>query len=242
MRLLTAIKNNIPNAITCCNLFCGVLASVASFSTFDTVGTCGLQGYQVAFALIVLGAVFDFFDGFVARLIGASSPLGKELDSLSDSVSFGLAPALVLYNMMRLANPGSLLCFGALIIPVFGALRLAKFNVDTTQSTTFRGLPIPSNAIFWIGFTSWYATHHTVSQWIVLALAVVLSLLMVCNLRMFSLKIHNLRLKENYRQYLLIVAFVAFVTIDGLTGLAWIIAFYVILSAVAGTGVATCKD
>ncbi len=237
MKILKAIKNNIPNAITCCNLLCGVLASVASFSTFDQVGVCGLQGYQAAFALIALGAVFDFFDGFVARLIGASSPLGKELDSLSDSVSFGLAPALVLYNMMHLANPGSVLCFGALIIPVFGALRLAKFNVDTTQTTTFRGLPIPSNAIFWIGFTSWYATHHTVSQWFVLALALVLSLLMVCNLRMFSLKLHSLSVKKSFRQWLLAVAFVAFVAYAGLEGLAWGIVFYVVLSAVAGTGV-----
>ncbi len=236
MKILKAIRNNIPNAITCCNLLCGVLASVASFSTFDQVGVCGLQGYQAAFALIALGAVFDFFDGFVARLLGASSPLGKELDSLSDSVSFGLAPALVLYNMMHLANPGSVLCFGALIIPVFGALRLAKFNVDTTQTTTFRGLPIPSNAIFWIGFTSWYANHHTASQWFVLALALVLSLLMVCNLRMFSLKLHSLSLKKSFRQWLLAVAFVTFVAIAGLEGLAWGIVFYVVLSAVAGTG------
>ncbi len=236
MKILKAIRNNIPNAITCCNLLCGVLASVASFSTFDQVGGCGLQGYQAAFALIALGAVFDFFDGFVARLLGASSPLGKELDSLSDSVSFGLAPALVLYNMMHLANPGSVLCFGALIIPVFGALRLAKFNVDTTQTTTFRGLPIPSNAIFWIGFTSWYANHHTASQWFVLALALVLSLLMVCNLRMFSLKLHSLSLKKSFRQWLLAVAFVTFVAIAGLEGLAWGIGFYVVLSAVAGTG------
>ncbi len=236
MKILKAIRNNIPNAITCCNLLCGVLASVASFSTFDQVGVCGLQGYQAAFALIALGAVFDFFDGFVARLLGASSPLGKELDSLSDSVSFGLAPALVLYNMMHLANPGSVLCFGALIIPVFGALRLAKFNVDTTQTTTFRGLPIPSNAIFWIGFTSWYANHHTASQWFVLALALVLSLLMVCNLRMFSLKLHSLSLKKSFRQWLLAVAFVTFVAIAGLEGLAWGIVFYVVLSAIAGTG------
>ncbi len=236
MKILKAIRNNIPNAITCCNLLCGVLASVASFSTFDQVGVCDLQGYQAAFALIALGAVFDFFDGFVARLLGASSPLGKELDSLSDSVSFGLAPALVLYNMMHLANPGSVLCFGALIIPVFGALRLAKFNVDTTQTTTFRGLPIPSNAIFWIGFTSWYANHHTASQWFVLALALVLSLLMVCNLRMFSLKLHSLSLKKSFRQWLLAVAFVTFVAIAGLEGLAWGIVFYVVLSAVAGTG------
>ena len=233
--IASAIKNSIPNAITSLNLLCGALACVAAFSALDPVLTIGgshvLVGYEVAFLLIALAAVADFFDGFVARLIGAVSGIGKELDSLSDLVSFGLAPAMVLYNLMRAARPDSLLCFAAMIIPVFGALRLAKFNVDTTQSTTFRGLPIPSNAIFWIGFTSWYATHHSVSQWVV-----VVSLLMVCNLRMFSLKLHSLRLKDSYRQWLLAAAFVAFVAIDGLSGLAWAIAFYVLLSAVAGTG------
>ena len=238
--IATAIKNSIPNAITSLNLLCGALACVAAFSALDPVLTIGgshvLVGYEVAVMLIALAAVADFLDGCVARIIGAVSGIGKEHDSLSDLVSFGLAPAMVLYNLMRAANPDSLLCFAAMIIPVFGALRLAKFNVDTTQSTTFRGLPIPSNAIFWIGFTSWYATHHSVSQWVVVALVVVLSLLMVCNLRMFSLTLHSLRLQDSYRQWLLAVAFVAFVAIDGLSGLAWAIAFYVLLSAVAGTG------
>lgn len=192
-----------------------------------------MQGYQVAFVLIALAAVFDFFDGFTARLLHAVSPLGKELDSLSDAVSFGLAPGMVLYNMLVQYEPESGVAYIAMLIPVFGALRLAKFNVSTDQSTTFTGLPIPANAIFWIGFTNFYAEHHAdVPVLVVAVLVVALSLLMVCNLRMFSLKLHSLSVKENYKQYLLVLAFVICVGFCGITGLAWAMLFYIVLSAV----------
>lgn len=192
-----------------------------------------MQGYQVAFVLIALAAVFDFFDGFTARLLHAVSPLGKELDSLSDAVSFGLAPGMVLYNMLVQYAPESGVAYIAMLIPVFGALRLAKFNVSTDQSTTFTGLPIPANAIFWIGFTNFYAEHHAdVPVLVVIVLVVALSLLMVCNLRMFSLKLHSLSVKENYKQYLLVLAFVICVGFCGVTGLAWAMLFYIVLSAV----------
>ncbi len=192
-----------------------------------------MQGYQVAFVLIALAAVFDFFDGFTARLLHAVSPLGKELDSLSDAVSFGLAPGMVLYNMLVQYAPESGVAYIAMLIPVFGALRLAKFNVSTDQSTTFTGLPIPANAIFWIGFTNFYAEHHAdVPVLVVAVLVVALSLLMVCNLRMFSLKLHSLSVKENYKQYLLVLAFVICVGFCGVTGLAWAMLFYIVLSAV----------
>ena len=229
MKLLQAIRNNIPNAITCLNLLCGALAIVVAFKPFDTV-LWGLQGYQLAFVLIALAAVADFCDGLMARLLHAVSPLGKELDSLSDCVSFGLSPALILYNVMVAAGCDSWVCLMSMMIPVFGALRLARFNVDTNQATTFTGLPIPANAIFWIGFINYYASHHTVSQWIVLALIVALSLLMVCNLRMFSLKLHGFSLEESYRQLVLVIASVVFIVLAGVSGLACVIAFYVLMS------------
>jgi len=228
--MLKAIKNNIPNAITCLNLLCGALAIIVSFKPFDTM-LWGLEGYQMAFVLIGLAAVADFCDGLAARLLNAVSPLGKELDSLSDCVSFGLAPAMILFNVMQAAGCDAWVCYMSLIIPVFGALRLARFNVDTRQATTFTGLPIPANAIFWIGFINYYATHHTISQWIVLALIIALSLLMVCNLRMFSLKMHGFGLSESYRQYILVVASIVFVALAGISGFACIIVFYVLLSA-----------
>ena len=228
---MNAIRNNIPNAITSLNLLCGCLACIAAFHCNDTMCDSAIKGYECAFIFIGLAAVADFFDGLVARLLHAVSAIGAELDSLADLVSFGLAPAMVLYNMMLGHGEGHW-ALVALLLPVFGALRLARFNVDTNQTTTFTGLPIPANAIFWIGFTAWYAVHD-VRLWIVLLLIVILSLLMVCNLRMFSLKMHNLSsLKQNWAQYLQIIATVAFVAVLGLPGLAAAIALYVLLSII----------
>ena len=212
----------------------GALAVIAAFHCFDE-WWWGLKGYQVAFILIAAAAVFDFFDGFTARLLKAVSPLGKELDSLSDATSFGLAPGILLYNMLA-ASCADTCCpwvaYVALLIPVFGIVRLPKFNVSTNQATTFSGLPIPANAIFWIGFTNFYADHQSVVPlWVVLLLVVAFSLLMVCNLRMFSLKVHSLSPKENWKQFALIIAFVALVIFTGITGLGWGILFYIVLSA-----------
>ena len=192
------IRNNIPNAITSLNLLCGSMACIAAFSGSEML--CGgLRGYEWAFILIGLSAVADFLDGLVARLLHAVSAIGKELDSLSDLVSFGLAPALILYNLMVEQGAGGW-ALVSLLLPVFGALRLARFNVDTNQTTTFTGLPIPANAIFWVGFTAWYATHPV--------------------------------LKQNWAQYLQVIATVAFVVVLGLPGLAAAIALYVLLSIV----------
>jgi len=228
---MKAIRNNIPNAITSLNLLFGCLACIAAFHCSDTMCGTDLKGYQWAFIFIALAAVADFFDGLVARLIHAVSNIGAELDSLADLVSFGLAPALVLYNIMLQQGAGHW-ALVALLLPVFGAIRLARFNVDANQTTTFTGLPIPANAIFWIGFTSWYATYPT-PLWMVIVLIVALSLLMVCNLRMFSLKMHNLSsLKQNWAQYLQVVATVAFLVLMGLKGLAPAIMLYVLLSII----------
>jgi CDP-diacylglycerol--serine O-phosphatidyltransferase len=228
---MKAIRNNIPNAITSLNLLFGCLACIAAFHCSETMCGTDLKGYQWAFIFIALAAVADFFDGLVARLLHAVSNIGAELDSLADLVSFGLAPALVLYNIMLQQGAGHW-ALVAFLLPVFGAIRLARFNVDTNQTTTFTGLPIPANAIFWIGFTSWYATYPT-PLWMVIVLIVALSLLMVCILRMFSLKMHNLSsLKQNWAQYLQLIATVAFVVVLGLPGLAAAIALYVLLSIV----------
>lgn len=226
---MNAIKNNIPNAITSLNLLCGAVAIVMSFSGKQEI-VWGLNGFEMAYALIALAAVADFFDGFSARLLHAVSNIGAELDSLSDLVSFGLAPAMVLLNMMR-GYDEPWWCYVALLLGVFGAVRLARFNVDTNQTTTFTGLPIPANAIFWIGFTAWYAEHQ-MPVWAVAIAVVALSYLMVCPLRMFSLKLHSLSVKENWAQYLLILSTVALVATLGLPGLAVMIALYVIISIV----------
>ena len=228
---MKAIRNNIPNAITSLNLLCGCLACIAAFSCFDPMCGTALKGYQWAFILIGLAAVADFCDGLVARMLHAVSDIGAELDSLADLVSFGIAPAMVLYNMMLEHGEGHWALL-AMLLPVFGAIRLARYNTDPTQGTVFTGLPIPANAIFWIGFTAWYATYPT-PLWMVVVLIVALSLLMVCNMRMFSLKMHILSsLKENWAQYLQVVATVAFVVLMGLRGLAPAIMLYVLLSII----------
>ena len=171
----------------------------------------------------------DFFDGLVARLLHAVSGIGKELDSLADLVSFGLAPALVLYNMM-LGHGAGHWALVALLLPVFGALRLARFNVDTNQATTFTGLPIPANAIFWIGASQWLADHPSMHIGVVLAGVVLFSWLMVCNLRMFSLKVHSYHPRDSWAQYLLLTfGLVSLLTI-GLCSLAATIGLYVIMS------------
>jgi CDP-diacylglycerol--serine O-phosphatidyltransferase len=229
--MIKAIRNNIPNSITSLNLLFGCLACISAFQCYDPMCGTALKGYQCAFIFIALAAIADFLDGLVARALHAVSNIGAELDSLADLVSFGIAPGMVLYNMM-LGHGAGHWSLVALLLPVFGALRLARYNVDPTQGTVFTGLPIPANAIFWIGFTAGYAVDP-VSLWRVVALIVVLSLLMVSNVRMFSLKMHNLSsLKENWAQYLQVLGTVALVVLMGLPGLAAAIILYVLLSII----------
>lgn len=235
MNILKFIKNNIPNSITCLNLVSGCLACIYAFHSTDIYGS--LYGYQISFIMIALAAVFDFCDGLVARMLHAVSAIGKELDSLCDSVSFGLAPALLVYSMIEHFYPESCWKYAALLIAVCGVLRLARFNVDATQSTSFLGMPIPANAIFWIGFCcSQYADYGLQAAtdcrfYTIVALTIVMSLIMVCRLRMFSFKFKSFALATNWHRYLLIVVSVAFVAIWGVSGLAGIIIFYIILSA-----------
>lgn len=209
------------------------MACILSFQSMTIIGN--LTGYQWAFIFIAAAAVFDFCDGASARLLHAYSNVGKELDSLADLVSFGLAPSLLLYNSISYfqGNEEAICCAGlpALFIAAMGALRLARFNVDDRQTTEFIGLPIPANAIFWIGFIAWNHSHIYVGQWVIWGFIIVLGLLMVCNMRMFSLKFRNFSLRENFRRYVIIVGAVLFVIFEGLSGLAWTIVLYLALSA-----------
>lgn len=230
--MLTRIKNSIPNSITSLNLISGVLACIFAFHYAEPIGC--LSGYQWAFVCIGAAAVFDFCDGASARLLHAYSDLGKELDSLADLVSFGLAPALLVFNTVVeiTAEPLPLWAFAAIFIPVMGALRLARFNIDTRQTTSFIGLPIPANAIFWIGFVAWLNDYNAILQpWMIGVIVVIVSLLMVCDLGMFSLKFKNFGLRENAARYFVMAAAVVLVCVFGLAGLMATIMLYVLLSA-----------
>ncbi len=208
----------LPNAITCMNLVSGCVALVLAFN--------GLYGY--ASIAICAAAVFDFLDGAVARAIGAYSEIGAELDSLSDLVSFGVAPGLIVY--CQLPAPYNL---AAIAIPVCGALRLAKFNVDTRQTSSFIGLPIPANALFWIGASAFWGQYPQSADpivWTIVVIAVALSMLAPVNLP--SLKFHDFKFQgENRVRFFLIILTVALVALLGVPGLSVVIACYLMIGA-----------
>ena len=179
------IVKYIPNTITSMNLLCGVLGVIATFS----------GRMDAAFCLMLAAAVCDFFDGFSARLLKAYSDIGKELDSLSDMVSFGVLPSLMMYSLVNQMNPGSWLRFAPLAVAVFSGLRLAKFNVDERQTESFIGLATPSCAIL-CGSLAYYVTRcpeSTLSawaglKWSVPVMSVILSALLISEIPMFSMK------------------------------------------------------
>lgn len=209
------------------NLFSGCMAVVSAFHFNETIGA--MQGYEWAFLFIGLATVFDFCDGLSARLLHAYSALGKELDSLSDLVSFGVAPAALVFNLIQ-SQTGSWVAFLAFLIAVFGALRLAKFNIDDRQTTSFIGLPIPANAIFWIGVVAWNVDFRYIGDAWMTALVVLFPLLMVSSLPMFSLKVKTLSLRPNVRRYALLLGTAMLVAALQLAGLLWAIVFYILLS------------
>lgn len=220
------LSSYIPNIITCCNLTAGSLAVIMALR-----GT-----FEQAAIFILIAAVCDFLDGLSARLLHAYSDMGKELDSLSDLISFGLAPGLMVYALL---NDYLLLPYGnfeylayiVLLIPVAGGIRLAKFNVDDRQTSSFIGLPIPANALFWIGVC--FADTRDWHPVIILALIVLFSYLMVSNLPMFSLKASNLSWSNNKLRYILVITSLGLVIWLGLTGLAGAIIAYILLSLIA---------
>ena len=186
-----------------------------------------------AFIFIGIAALFDFCDGAAARLLHAYSNLGKELDSLSDLVSFGVAPGMLIYNTISAFSDCHWVAYIAILIPVMGELRLARFNIDDRQTTSFLGMPIPANAIFWIGFTAWIHRYGYPGDIVMAVLIVVMSLLMVMTrMKMFSLKFKNFDIRENLRRYIIIIAAIFFVVMYGIAGLAYAILFYVVLSLV----------
>lgn len=229
--MIKRIVSQIPNTITLLNLLSGLAAIILSFNL--KADTPWLLPIQWAYLAIAFAAVFDFCDGLSARLLKAYSEIGRELDSLSDLVSFGVAPGLLLYNALSAETGGHPVCYLSLIIPLFGAYRLAKFNVDTTQSTVFKGLPIPANAIFWIGFIDWTRVHNycpSVPSLIFIILFI--SCLMVSRMPMFSLKVKTLAMRDNFSRYALLLGALLFIIFNGVAGLMWTIILYILLSAV----------
>lgn len=226
---MNVITRNIPNSITCLNIAAGCMAIIMASRGSETVW--GMSAYSWAYVFIGIAAVADFLDGFAARLLHAYSNLGKELDSLCDLVSFGVAPAIILYNCLETLEAAEWLKWCSILIPVAGALRLAKFNIDTRQTTSFIGLPIPANAIFWIGFTSLcYRGAGFLTEWpCFIAVLMLECWLMVSPVKLFSLKFKTWGWKGNQWRWFLIAAAPVLVFCMGVPGLFWLIVAYVLM-------------
>lgn len=225
----------VPNIITLGNLFCGCMSVVMSFNNMDW-----------AFYLILIAAVLDFCDGFAARMLKAYSEIGKQLDSLSDMVSFGVAPSMILLQMMRTSNTLSLSgadpsttiwpVYIVFIVALFSALRLAKFNIDENQKDEFIGLPTPACAIFFASSGYLYANgYFSLQPWFILIVAVLFSYLLISPIRMFSLKFHNFSIKDNVIRYIFLTLSVALIAVCSIftspvAALPAIIAMYVLMS------------
>lgn len=239
--MIKKIISSIPNTITCCNLLAGCVACIVSFHRGAEPLWWGLSGIQLTWLFIAAATVFDFCDGMSARLLRAHSLLGKELDSLADLVSFGIAPGMMMYNLLVGTAAPVWVPWIALFIPVLGALRLARFNIDDRQTTSFIGLPIPSNAIFWIGYSAWLVGDHSPladgniegwSLWLTVVLIPAVSIMMVSGLHMFSLKFKSMNPRINAMRYAIIIAAVILVATVGIPGLAMAIVIYIMLSVI----------
>ena len=227
------LKHHIPNAITCCNLVSGCLSIL--FLT---------QNMPVKAALMIFVAgLFDFLDGFSARLLKVHSPIGADLDSLSDVVSFGVAPGFIMYWLMSrsfdlpqwcIAGIKVLPCL-AFLLTVFSAIRLARFNVDETQKTSFRGIPAPGMAIFIASLPlALSQVHHlkdgALSYWACIGITLIFSFMMVSRLRFFSFKMKSAKWKGNeVRWIFLLVALVSFMIFKWLA-LPFVMILYIMLS------------
>lgn len=233
------IKNKIPNLVTLLNLASGSIAIILAFS-----GEMILASW-----LIIFAAILDFFDGLVARLLNARSDIGAQLDSLADVISFGLAPSVIMYQLMLQSpnlpscNIGSmpLLPFAALLLVAGGAYRLAKFNTDPGQEVEFKGLPIPSTGLFIAALPliinqyqqSEKLTRFIHNHYVILAIILLLSWLMVSNIPMISLKFKNLKWKDNISRFILLGNVLVLFTFFRFGAIPMIIFLYIFISIIS---------
>ena len=214
------MKKHIPNMITCLNLISGCIATYFAFQS----------DFSMALLFIVIGAVFDFFDGMTARLLHVSSPIGKELDSLADCITFGFAPSAIVFQYMSQFDARSPLL--AFIMAAFSALRLAKFNLDERQALGFIGLPTPANALFWGSLIAGLGSSTPHIYNVAFVGIFVSCYLLVSEIPMFALKFKTWGWKGNEIKYIFLLTCIPLLLLLGVSGLAAIIAWYVILSVI----------
>ena len=216
--------------ITCLNLISGCIACVMAFN----------DDYLWALIFIIIAAVFDFFDGFSARLLKAYSNIGKELDSLADMVSFGVAPGMIIFvflrNLLLVHYPFSEISYIAclaFLIPAFSALRLAKFNIDERQTTSFIGLPTPADALFWSSLVFYLSYLNIEPLYLIVGIVVCIflfSYLMISEIPMFSLKFKNYGWKGNEARYILVLITLLLFAFFNLSGISITIVVYILMS------------
>jgi len=230
--MANAITRHIPNTVTCLNLFSGCIACVMAFEA----------NYKWAAFFILLSAIFDFFDGLSARLLKAYSPMGKELDSLADDISFGLAPALIVFSLFKEVHYPEFLTgikeyvpYTAFLIAVFSALRLARFNIDERQTNSFIGLPVPANALFWaslvVGAYNFLTSPHFNAIYLIL-LVILFSGLLVSEIPMFALKFKDISWAANKTAFIFLLICIPLLVFLQVGGFAACIVWYILLSIV----------
>jgi CDP-diacylglycerol--serine O-phosphatidyltransferase len=212
---------HIPNALTSGNLLSGCAGIVCAFNYPDIPAAW----------FVWIACVFDFFDGFSARFLKVSSPIGKELDSLADMVSFGVLPAIAMRNMLVDAGAGDL-AWGGLLLAVFAALRLAKFNIDTRQSDSFIGVPTPAHALFICGIPSLMAIipNQFFSTFTLIGVTVLFSFLMVSSLPLFALKFKDFSWKSNKIRFTFLILAILLIAFFKAAGLPLAILLYIVFS------------
>lgn len=226
------MKRHIPNFITCLNLFTGCIGIVYAFR-----GELIIAGYA-----ILIAAVFDFFDGMTARLLKAHSEIGKELDSLADVVSFGVLPSVIIYQLFlqspQVGNISPFLNMSAFLIAIFSALRLAKFNIDVRQSENFIGLPTPANALL-IGSlpmilaqNNWFFTAYILNPFFLFIFSLGMSILLVTEIPLISLKFKSLNLSDNLFRYILVLSAIVLIIIFKFAAVPLIVFIYILLSLI----------
>lgn len=227
------MKKHIPNIITCCNLVSGCFSIL-----FATRGML-----EVASMMILLSATFDFFDGFAARMLHVQSPMGVDMDSLADVVSFGVAPTTIAFTFLTQllgtlppevrSSWVGLLPFCVFVVPALSAFRLARFNHDERQHEEFRGLATPANALF-IGFLHFSARSISIFNnfWLVLALVLIFAVMLLTDVPMFSLKFKNFHFKENLVRYIFLFIAAILLIIFKFGACPIIILVYILISLI----------
>lgn len=219
------IKKHIPNAITCANLFSGCIGIVYAFN-----GALEMAAY-----FVLLSGIFDFFDGFAARLLQVKSNIGKELDSLADMVSFGFLPGVVMFQLLAKSDPAATyLPYLGFIITIFSALRLAKFNIDTRQTEDFIGLNTPMNTLFVVSLPFIQKDYPLLigSAPLLIGLSLALSYLLVSEIRIFSLKFSSAAWEKNRIKYIFLILSALLIVLLQFSAVPLILVLYIGLSFV----------